>query len=229
MKKRWILLSVAAFLLSLVGVVLFFQRVNFYIISVAVLIVSMLPFFISFEIKNISAVEISLTATMIALAVVSRAAFYLIPQVKPIAAVVVIAAVSLGAERGYIIGAFSAFISNFIFGQGLWTPFQMVALGLIGFVSGLVFRLIKPDRWSLSAVGFLLAFILYGAIVDLPTIIMTYGSHLTVSGIVSVYAAALPFNAAFAVSTAVFLFVFGKPFINKLQRINAKYGICNHR
>ena len=201
------------------------DSVNYYIVSVAVLFLSMLPFFISFEMKKVTALELTLTATLIALAVVSRAAFYLIPQVKPIAAVVIVSAVCLGAERGYIIGAFSAFVSNFIFGQGIHTPFQMAALGLVGFIAGIIFKKLKANKYTLALVGFVLSAVLYGLIVDLSTILVMYGSNITLSGVLSVYAAGAQFSLVFGVATAVFLFLFGEPFIRKLNRINVKYNL----
>ena len=112
---------------------------SYYIASAGILFLSMLPFFIRYEKRKTSPREMTLLATFVALAVVSRAAFYLIPQVKPIAAVVIVAAVCLGADRGFFVGAFSAFVSNFLFGQGYWTPFQMAALGWSGSSRGLSF------------------------------------------------------------------------------------------
>lgn len=210
---------------SLVWQLVYADRVNYYIISIAILVLSMLPFFILFEHKKSTARELTLIATMIALAVVSRAAFYLIPQVKPIAAVVIVSAVCLGAEKGYIIGAFSAFISNFIFGQGLWTPFQMVALGLVGLLAGLIFKAVKVNRITLSIVGFILAFAVYGLIVDMSTIISFYGNNITLQGILSIYGSGAPFSAVFGGATAVFLFLFGMPFISKIDRITTKYNL----
>ena len=201
------------------------DSVNYYIVSVAFLLLSMLPFFISFEARSVTARELTLMATLIALAVVSRAAFYMIPQVKPIAAVVIASAVCLGAERGYIIGASSAFVSNFIFGQGIHTPFQMAALGLVGFFAGIIFRRLKANRFSLAAVGFVLSAVLYGLIVDISTILVMYGEHVTLSGVLSVYAAAIVFDFVFGASTAVFLLLFGEPFIKKITRLNTKYNI----
>lgn len=226
MKKLFLVILVAApLVLTVLWQFFFSDSINFYIVSVALLVLSMLPFFVSFELKQITAREITLTATLITLAVVSRAAFYLIPQVKPIAAVVIASAVCLGAERGYIIGAFSAFISNFIFGQGIHTPFQMVALGLIGLIAGLIFKKLTVNKWSLAAVGFVLACVLYGLIVDLSTILVMYGEHLTLSDVLTVYAAGVPFNLVFGAATAVFLFLFGEPFIKKIDRVNTKYGL----
>ena len=231
--KRYFVLIILV--LSIIGIVLWnflFSGVSYYVISAALLILSMLPFFVSFERRDTSAAEISLVATLIALAVASRAAFYLIPQVKPIAAVVIVSAVCLGAEKGYIIGAFSAFISNFIFGQGYWTPFQMAALGAVGLISGLLFHSDKirnesslKFRIALAFVGFILAFAVYGLIVDLSTIFMQLGNNITLSGVLAIYGSGAPFSLVFGVTTAVFLFVFGEAFIRKIDRVVGKFGM----
>ena len=226
MKKAFLYITVA---LSLVFIVLwqflFADSVNYYIVSVVILIASMLPFFVSYEQKKVTARDITLTATLSALAVVSRAAFYLIPQVKPIAAVVIVSAVCLGAHKGYIVGAFSAFVSNFIFGQGMWTPFQMVALGTVGLLAGLIFRWLKVNRYTLSIVGFVLATVVYGAIVDMSTVLSAYGNNVTLKGALSIYASGAVFSLVFGGATAVFLFLFGMPFITKIERISKKYGL----
>lgn len=226
MKKAFLYITVA---LSLAFIVLwqflFADSVNYYIVSVVILITSMLPFFVSYEQKKVTARDITLTATLIALAVVSRAAFYLVPQVKPIAAVVIVSAVCLGAHKGYIVGAFSAFVSNFIFGQGMWTPFQMVALGTVGLLAGLIFRWLKVNRYTLSIVGFVLATVVYGAIVDMSTVLSAYGNNVTLKGALSIYASGAVFSLVFGGATAVFLFLFGMPFITKIERISKKYGL----
>ena len=86
MKKIYPFLTV----LIIVFVVLwqiFFSNTNYYFVSVLIIIVSMLPFFSSFEKSEHTSKDITLIASLTALAVVSRAVFYLVPQVKPIAAV----------------------------------------------------------------------------------------------------------------------------------------------
>lgn len=219
--------------ISLVGVIMWkliwSDGANYYIVSVALLVLSMIPFLVSFEGGKKSAGEITLVATMIALAVVSRAVFYLIPQVKPIAAVVIVAGVCLGAERGYIVGAFSAFISNFIFGQGYWTPFQMVALGLVGLLAGALFKTVRVSRRSLGIFGFASAFLLYGAIVDMSTVLMTCGNNLTPASVLAVYGAGVPFSLIFGITTAVFLLLFGMPFVSKIRRVITKYDIIKSK
>ena len=222
------LLFLIFIILSLIGIIvwqLFFsEKINYYLVSAAVLILSMLPFFISFEVRRVDAREITLVSSLIALAVVSRAAFYLIPQVKPIAAVVIISAVCLGAERGYIIGAFSMFVSNFLFSQGIWTPFQMVAMGLLGFFSGLLFSK-RRNKYLLALYGFAAVVIIYGLIVDISTVLVALGDNITPSGILSIYAAGLPFNLVFGVTTAIFILLFSGSFIRKIERVDTKYNI----
>ena len=226
MKKALMLFTVLGSLVFvLIWQVLFAKSINYYISSIVVLVLSMLPLFAVFEAKSLTARDLTLTATLIALAVVGRAAFYLIPQVKPIAAIVIASAVCLGSQRGYIIGAFSAFVSNFIFGQGIWTPFQMVALGTVGLLAGLVFQRLKVNRYTLSVVGFFLASFVYGIIVDMSTVLSVYGNSITLKGALSVYASGAVFNLVFGLSTAVFLFLFGMPFITKIERISTKYAI----
>lgn len=226
MKKALMLFTVLSSLVFvLIWQTLFAKSINYYISSIVVLVLSMLPLFAVFEVKSLTARDLTLTATLIALAVVGRAAFYLIPQVKPIAAIVIASAVCLGSQRGYIIGAFSAFVSNFIFGQGIWTPFQMVALGTVGLLAGFVFQRLKVNRYTLSVVGFFLASFVYGIIVDISTVLSVYGNNITLKGALSVYASGAVFNLVFGVSTAVFLFLFGMPFITKIERISTKYAI----
>ena len=205
---------------------IFFSNTNYYLVSVLIIIVSMLPFFSSFEKSEHTSKDITLIASLTALAVVSRAVFYLVPQVKPIAAVVGGSGAVLGAKRGYLIGALSMFVSNFIFGQGAWTPFQMVAMASVGLCFGLVFNYIKPTKISLSVVGFLSVLILYGLIVDLSSVLY-FNSDMTFKGIVAIYASGVPFNLVFAGVTALFLYFFGETFIKKIERINIKYGIIS--
>ena len=128
MKKENLLVCICA-AVSLAGVLvwqLFFaEKVSFYMVGVVLIVLTILPFFASFECGRAAAVEISLLAVMAALAVASRAAFYALPQVKPICAVVIVSGVCFGAKNGFAVGAISAFVSNFLFGHGVWTPYQL--------------------------------------------------------------------------------------------------------
>lgn len=223
MKKLITLICAVAAMLVLVFWQLLSPDTNYYLITVIILLLSMVPFFVSFEKSRPSARELTLIAGLIAVAVVSRAVFYLIPQVKPIGAVVIVSGACLGAKRGYFIGAMSAFLSNFIFGQGMWTPFQMTAMGIIGLAAGILFRK-KAKRVPMAAAGFVLCFPVYSLIVDLSSVLMMT-KDFSVTSVVSVYAAGVPFGLIFGISTAVFLLLFGEAFAKKINRITVKYGI----
>ena len=223
MKKLFLLICTVAGFVFIIIWQLFFTNTNYYLVAVVILILSMLPFFVSFEKSRPSARELTLIAGLIAVAVISRAVFYLIPQVKPIGAVVIVCGACLGAKRGYFIGAMSAFLSNFIFGQGIWTPFQMVAMGIVGLAAGLMFNK-KAKRIPMAIAGFVLCFAVYGLIVDLSSVLMMTNDYSMMS-VLSIYAAGVPFGLTFGATTAVFLLLFGEAFAKKINRIVMKCGI----
>ena len=214
--------------LLVVWQVCFADTTSWYLVAAVLLLLSALPFFLHLERKPISAREMALLSVLTALAVVSRAVFYLIPQVKPIAAVVIVAGMCLGPFSGYMVGALSAFLSNFLFGQGIWTPFQMVALGLVGLLAGMLLRPGRVNRWVLALVGFFLATVVYGLVVDLSTAFMTV-TDFTWPAVLAVYASGAPFDLVFGGSTAVFLVLFGTPLEQKITRLQRKYGLLERK
>lgn len=112
---------------------------KYYFISLLLILYATVPFVLMFERRQPQARELIIIAVLSAIAVAGRAAFFMLPQFKPVAAIVIIAGISLGAEAGFLVGATAGFVSNFFFGQGPWTPWQMFCFGLIGYVAGLLF------------------------------------------------------------------------------------------
>lgn len=200
---------------------------HFYIVSAAIILLSTIPFFIVFEKRRPLAREITLIAVLVALGVAGRAAFYMLPQFKPIAAVVIIAGCSLGCEAGFITGALTIFVSNIFFGQGPWTPWQMFALGLVGFFAGLLFRReirTKLGLFLLCLYGALSVLVIYGGIVD-TSYVFTAARTVTPAAFLAAYASGLPYNLIFAAATVIFLLLLAKPLLNKLARIKLKHGV----
>ena len=123
---------------------------KYFFISLLVLLEAMLPFFVSFEDRKPKVRDIVTLAVMCALAVTGRTAFFMLPNFTPVMAIVIIAGVAFGCEGGFITGAMTMFVSNFIMGQGPWTPWQMFAMGLVGFLAGLQRENKKYDKaWTL--------------------------------------------------------------------------------
>lgn len=119
------------------GITVFEDR-KYYMISLCVIALSCIPFFISFERRKPQPREILTIAVMAAISVAGRCLFVATPGFKPVTAITAITGFTLGAEAGFLTGALSALVSNMFFGQGPWTPFQMFTWGMIGFVAGLL-------------------------------------------------------------------------------------------
>lgn len=198
----------------------------YFVSALGMIFLSILPFFLMFEKRKIKTTEIVTVAVMIALCVSSRLLFAFVPQVKPLCAFVIVTAVAFGGNVGFVTGAISIFVSNFAFGQGMFTPFQMLGMGLVGYLCGLIFhgRKFGKNRVAVSVVGGLLTFAVYGFIVDTCSVLMT-ASDFSPKSVLSIYAAGVPFNLIHAATTAIVLFFVNVPMQNKLFRLHTKYGI----
>lgn len=223
----FLLLLTAAPFLIFFGVFFLNDRSDVFI-SLCLIGVSLIPFFMVFEDRKPQAREILLISVMSAIAVVGRMAFFMLPQFKPVTAVVIITGISLGAEAGFLTGAMAAFVSNFFFGQGPWTPWQILAYGIIGFLAGLIFRgkrrRFRENKILLCLYGGAATLLIYGFLLDTSTVI-TYSSQFKWETFRAVYISGFPFNVIHAVSTIVFLFFLAGPINRKLDRIKKKYGI----
>ena len=199
---------------------------GYYFTSMCIIVISIFIFLWSFEKRKPKTREIVTLAVMTALAVVGRLAFFMTPQVKPCAAIIIITGVMLGRQSGFLCGALTAFVSGFFFGQGPWTPWQMIAFGIIGFLSGVLFskKNIKYayNKWIISIYGFLATFVIYGFILDTATVFM-YTDTPKTETIVATYLSGIGFNLIHAASTFVVLFLISNATIKKLERLKIKY------
>ena len=202
---------------------------QYYLTVTLVIIEVMLPFFFSFEVRKPQPRELVTIAVMAALAAVSRAAFAFLPSFKPITGIIMITGIAFGAEVGFLTGALGIFASNFFFSQGPWTPWQMLAYGLAGFVAGAIFhkRRAKCRVLPLSIFGFIFVLAFIGPMLDCCTI-FTSLSKITWAAALAVFAQGLPMNAIHAACTALTLFFFYRPLLSKLTRLQTKYGMIKN-
>jgi energy-coupling factor transport system substrate-specific component len=198
---------------------------KYYFISLLIIIFSMIPFFMLFERKKTKTREVVLIAVLVAIAVVGRMAFFMIPQFKPVMAIVIVAGVCFGGEAGFLTGALAAFVSNFFFGQGPWTPWQMFAFGLVGFLAGVIFSKsrLKEKRWLLCLFGGVATLVIYGGLINLSTLFMTM-QKVTLGAVLAVYASGFYFDLVHGASTVIFLAFIYRPMMGKVERIKVKYG-----
>ncbi|MBO4940909.1 MAG: ATP-binding cassette domain-containing protein [Clostridia bacterium] len=223
----WAILSVLLTIpLTILAGMYFFEDRKYYFISLLIIFEIMIPFCMVFESGKPRVREIVLISVLCAITVSGRAAFFMLPQFKPVAALVIIAGVCFGGETGFLVGAVSGFVSNFFFGQGPWTPWQMFSMGMIGFVSGMLFEkgMLKKARIFLCIFGFVATFLIYGGIMNLSSVLQVQASPTT-EMFAAAYISGLPLDIIHAVSTAFFLCIMAEPFIEKLERIKTKYGL----
>lgn len=102
----------------------------------------------------------------------------------------------------------------------------MFALGAIGALAGVLFWRKRRSDWQIMLYGFMSVLCIYGGIVDLNTIFFT-SQEIQLSHVVAIYAAALPFDLLFAVSTAIFLRILRKPILKRIERVQRKYCLVD--
>ena len=123
-----------------------------------------------------------------------------------------------------VMSAVSALVSNFFFGQGPWTPWQMFAFGVLGFLAGLLYKYkIIKNKLSICIFGGIAGY-LYGFIVNL-WIVSTQLNDITKERLMTIYISSIPFDTIHAVSTILFLFILAMPMKEKMERLKIKYGL----
>lgn len=222
------------------------------LLSLVVVLASLGVFFATYESSTPRLRDIMPTVVLAALAAAGRILFAPIPDFKPVSAIAIIAGVVFGRKSGFMVGALAALASNFFFGQGPWTPWQMYAWGLVGYGAGLLATIPakapkSTDNSRLAECGegrsprkqllierhvaiiYIYGFVsclMYGFILNAWSILSFYHAQASgLAGILLVYATALPFDVTHGAATVVFLAALYAPWRRKLKRIKSKYGM----
>lgn len=233
--RFWLSLAIMVLLVPLAVVLFTRLKQSFYLSGLTIIVLTIAAFFLHFESRKPQARELVLLAVLCALAVASRAAFGFVPHFKPMLAIVMLTGIAFGPEAGFLCGAISGFASNFIFGQGPWTPWQMFAYGIGGMLAGL-FALCgvlkkSPRAWrsggwrdilGLTVFGFLCILLVVGPLLDTSTFFM---AGFSASSPLAIYLAGVPVNCVHGSAVALTMLLFGKPLLDRLRRIQIKYGM----
>lgn len=210
------------------------------ILAVLFLLLSALPFYFVFDKKKAQARDMVPIALMAAICVVGRAAFAIVPlpNFKPVSAIIIISGVAFGPEAGYLTGALAAILSNFLFGQGPWTPWQMFCWGMIGFLAGLFYKAgffgkvgtTAADEYGkrrksirLCVFGFFAGFF-FGWFMNLYHII-GYVSPISWQAVFATYASSFFVDVSHGICTTMILWLVGDLWVRKLLRIKKKFGL----
>lgn len=224
MKKVLIRAAVFAAIILLLIYSALCSNGSYAVASFLFIILMLVPFYLSFETHRPQARELVPIAVLSAIAALGRVAFAFIPDVKPTSAVVIITGIAFGPEAGFITGATAAVTSNIFFGQGPFTPWQMFAWGILGFLAGILGKKkLLRGNITICIFGFLGAF-LYGWIMDLWQV-LGFVNPINIKAVILAYVASFYFDLTHAIATVVFLLLAAKPWLKILLRVRRKYGL----
>ena len=230
LSKRTIVASVAILLfipLTIFAGIIYLDDRQYNIVALLVLLECMLPFVLIFEGRKPKARELVTIAVLCAIGIAGRSLFFMLPQFKPVLALTIIAGVAFGGEAGFLVGAVTMLLSNMLFSQGPWTPWQMFAMGIIGFLAGVLFKkgLLRRSRLSLAIFGAFTAIIIYGGIMNPAAAFMVSSQTVTLKMLMAYYISGLPMDLVHGFGTALFIMIAAEPMLEKMDRIKVKYGL----
>ena len=228
--KRTIAASVAILLfipLTIFAGIFYLDDRHYNMVAVLVLFECMLPFMLVFEGRKPKPRELVTVAVLCAIGIAGRSLFFMLPQFKPVLALTIIAGVAFGGETGFLVGAVTMLTSNMLFSQGPWTPWQMFAMGIIGFLAGVLFKKgwLRRTRASLAVFGAFTAVTIYGGIMNPAAAFMVSAERITLKTLAAYYITGLPMDLVHAFGTALFIMFAAEPMLEKLDRIKVKYGL----
>jgi energy-coupling factor transport system substrate-specific component len=179
---------------------------------------------LAYERVRPSARMIAVVATLAAVTALGRDAFVAIPDVKPITAMTLVVGYALGPLPGFSVGALGMLASNFVLGQGPYTPWQMAAWGLVGLAGALLGTLSRRrlGRVQLACACALAAF---AAKQVMNVYTWTIGASHTPAALLAVAGTALPFDVTDAVASLVFGLAFGPELARLLARLRARMDV----
>lgn len=230
LSKRTAVASVAILLfipLTIFAGIFYLDNRQYNIVAFFVLFECMLPFILVFEGRKPKARELVTIAVLCAIAIAGRSLFFMLPQFKPVLALTIISGVAFGGETGFLVGAVTMLLSNMLFSQGPWTPWQMFAMGIIGFLAGVLFKKgwLRRTRSSLAVFGAFSAVIIYGGIMNPASMFMYSSQAITIKSLLAYYISGLPMDLVHAFGTSLFIMFAAEPMLQKMDRIKVKYGL----
>lgn len=198
---------------------------GYYITGTLIIVELMIPFFMAFEGRKPQARELVVIAVMCALAIAGRVVIPL-PHFKAAFAIILLCGIAFGPEAGFMIGAITAFASNFFYGQGPFTPWQMFAYGAGGMLAGFLFckNWLPRKNWVMAAFGFLAVLLWIGPLLDCSSIFL-FLPQFTWTAIIATFVSGFYVNVSQAISTALIMLLLGNALLEKLDRVKRKYGM----
>ncbi|MBQ7341437.1 MAG: ECF transporter S component [Oscillospiraceae bacterium] len=198
---------------------------SYYITGTLMIVELMIPFFMAFEGRRPQARELVMIATMCAIAIAGRVAIP-VPHFKAAFALILISGIAFGPEAGFMVGAVTAFASNFFYGQGPYTPWQMMAYGAGGMLAGFCFRKgwLPRKPWVMAIFGFFAVILWIGPLLDSSHVFLML-SRISWRSAMAAFISGFYVNISQAIGTVLVLLLLGKPLLTMLDRVKLKYGM----
>ena len=198
---------------------------SYYLLSAIVAIEILIPFFMAFEGRKPQPRELVTVAVMSALATIARVAVPL-PSFKPTFAVIMLTGIAFGPETGFIVGALGALGSDFFYGQGPFTPWQMLAYGMAGLLAGFVYQRgwLPRKNWVMGVFCFVCTVLFIGPLLD-TSMVTVIATKVNLQTMLPIYASGLPVNISHGVANFLTMLFFGNAILEKLERVKTRYGM----
>ena len=115
--------------------------------------------------------------------------------------------------------------------DGTFFGWRLYLFGALGLAAGVLLqrKRLPADGVTMALFTLFTTFIIYGGIMNVCAMVTSAmrpgGDPVSWETLRLLYISGLPYDAAHAVTAAVFVFLFGDAFLKKLERIKIKYGI----
>jgi len=179
--------------------------------------------FAKFEESKISSKEVALIGVLAAITAASRIPFAALPNIKPCTFLIICVGLVFGSLAGAMVGSMTAAVSNMFFGQGPWTPWEMMAWAMVGIIAGYIGkRYPEAGVRDVILLGVILG-MAYNTLMDISSWIVFYRCDPDL--FIPTMIAGLPFGLLHIIGNVVFAIVLGKPVLKMFRRFQKRFKV----
>jgi energy-coupling factor transport system substrate-specific component len=198
---------------------------NWAVISLLFLALTLAAIFSEFDRYAVSAKQIALIAMLGTVSALSRIPFVSMMNFQPCTFFIICSGYVFGPMSGFMVGALTAIISNIFLGQGPWTAYQIFTWGTVGALAGWLGKVKivqKTYRSTLLLAYGALAGILYAMVINIWFWAMYLYPHTLATYKGALYTASF-WTLSHSLANVVFLGLFGNKVIDLLERFKLRF------
>ncbi len=174
-----------------------------------------------FKIKTDNLLKLSQIALFSSIATIGRCFMFFIPNFNPFLPTIILSSANMDKNYGFLIGSLSIFVSNIFLGQGLWTPWQMLAAGSVGYLSGLLFfnKKIRPTITKLVLFSIICIVFIYSAIMNISSLLLLINSN-NLKVIFTYFFSFITIDSLYAALSTTFTITLYNPIVNTVRKFD---------